>query len=576
MFTRIKKFKNKDGSTREYLFIVENKRVKGKTMQNVVANLGRLDKAIQSGRIDSLIESVSKYSARQEIINACKDIDPVSSKSYGEIKIFRKLWEKLGLEELFRKYLKQTNKETDLVEAVFGLVCNRLIAPSSKREAWYWKEEVYEPSWEKHQLHHYYRALDFLKSNKDKLEKELFDTTKDIFKCKVDVMMFDTTTVKYWGKGKDNDLLEYGYSKEKRGDLKQLVLGIIMDKAGVPLGHEVWPGNTSDKKSFKEVIDRIKYKYEIEKVILVCDRGMISKEIIDYLEEEKYEYILGVRMRQLSRVRRNILLSDKLFQKVSKNISVKELKEWELYEQSCREHERELEASGKEIRRRLSEDEIKEYKGSKKGSRRWVVYLNEKVASEDREKREYFKKIIENKIEYRTAKEWMVKNGYKKYVKIKEMDIELDKERLDEEWIYDGKWALISNSKLNAMDLVHTYKDLNQIERHFRALKSEIEVGPIYHWTESRIRAHIFVCFLALQIKAALTKAIKSISKDLSYSEVMRDVQKIKAVTFRVKDSEMTMRTDISGKAHYGFKAVRCAIPPKLLNHSKSVVPTSA
>jgi transposase len=549
MFTRIKKFKNKDGSIREYLFIVENKWVNGKAKQNVIANLGRLDKAM-TGRVDSLMESVSKYASRQNLINACKDIEPLNSKTYGELIIFRKIWHRLGLDKLFKKYLKESNKEIDLTEAIFALVSNRLIAPSSKREACYWKEEVYEPKWDNYQLHHFYRALDFIQKNKEKMEKELFDTTKDIFKCKVDVMMFDTTTVKYWGKGKDNDLLDYGYSKEKRGDLKQLVLGIIMDKDGVPLGHEVWPGNTSDKKSFKKVIDKIKYKYSIEKVILVCDRGMISEKIIEYLEAEKYEYILGVRMRQLSKDRRNILLSEKLFKRVSKNISVKELKEWELYEQSRREAERQREASGKEVRHRLNSEELKEYKKSKKGRRRWVVYLNEKVASQDREKREYFKKIIENKIEFRTAKEWIVKNGYKKYVTIKEMSIELDRDKLQEEWLYDGKWALISNSKLDSMELVYTYKDLNQIERHFRSLKSDIEVGPIFHWTESRIRAHIFVCFLALQIKVALTKAIKSISKDLSYSEVMRDVRKIKAVTFRVKDLDLTMRTDLSGKAH--------------------------
>ncbi len=567
MFARVKRFKNKDGSIREYLFIVENKWVNGKVRQRTVANLGRLDKVLEGDRIDKLIESISKYAKRQQIIDACKDIDALFSKEYGPVVIFRKIWQRLGLDKIFSKYLSETGREVDLAEAIFALVCNRLMAPSSKRGAHRWKEEVYEPLWDRYQLHHFYRALDFLQDNKERLEKEIFDRSRDIFNSKVDIVMFDTTTISFWGDSDRNSLAEYGYAKNKRFDLKQVVIGLIMDRDGVPLGHEVWPGNTSDKKAFKEVIDKIKEKFSVGRVILVCDRGMVSEEIIRYLEENGYEYVLGVKMRTLSKTRKEILLSDEGFERLSQNIYIKEVKEAEVY----RQEQIRLKKGKKD------KEEIKAYQESPRGKRRWIVYLNKQVEREDQAKRQYFREIIEKKIETSSAKEWIVKNGYKKYVVIKDMEIELNRERLEEDELYDGKWVLISNSALPAKDLVFSYKGLSQIERHFRDLKSELEIGPIYHYIERRIRAHVFVCFLALQIKVYLTKKLKEIDEGLSYSEVIRAVEKIKAVKFRVKEKEIIMRTDLPEGAHHAFRAVGCAIPPKILQtREANLVPTSA
>lgn len=581
MFIRTKKFKNKDGSIREYLFIVENHWVKGKIKQKTIANLGRIDNldskdySSLSEKVDSLIESVSRYSTKQELINICNDVTPLSSKTYGEITVFRKVWEELQLNEVFLKYFKKTKKEIDLVEAIFCLVCNRLIAPSSKREANKWKDEVFEPEWNKLGLHHLYRAMDFLEENKEIVEKDIFDKTRDLFKSKVDVMMFDTTNLSYWGDS-ENDLLKYGHSKNKRFDLRQLVIGIIMNKDGVPLGHEVWPGNKSDIPAFKEITEKIKKRYEIDKIILVCDRGMVSESNIQYLEENNYEYILGIKMRSLNGRRKKILFNNDNFESMGKNFSGKEMTEAELWEKEQALMSEERLKEGKETIL-IDEKRLNELKESKIGQRRWVVCLNKEVAIEDKEKREFFRKILESKVLYNTAKDWMVKNGYRKYLNIKDMRIEIDYDKLEQEKIYDGKWALITNTILPKMDLILTYKDLFQIERLFRDLKTELEIGPIYHYMERRIRAHIFVCFLALQIKIALTKSLKEISGDLSYSEVMRDLSKIKAVTFRVKEKEVIMRTDIEGKAHFAFKASNCAIPPKIISYpSKNIVPTSA
>ena len=226
MFTRIMKQKNKDGSVREYLYIVENARINGKTQQKVVANLGRVDQDFKQERIDSLIDSLSKYGKKAELVKLGRDMNTKTSKTYGEVVIFRRLWQELKLDKFLREYFKQTNKEVDFVEAIFAMVCNRLIEPGSKRETSIWIEDVHEPKWEQLELHHFYRAMDFLAENKEGLEQDLFIAVRDLFNCSVNVVMFDTTSVSYWGEGK-TDLLQYGIAKNKRNDLKQLVESLI-------------------------------------------------------------------------------------------------------------------------------------------------------------------------------------------------------------------------------------------------------------------------------------------------------------------------------------------------------------
>lgn len=578
-----KKQKNKDGTTREYLSLVEYiwDKEKGYSKQKHIAYLGRVDELAKENTLDNLVENLCKYTKQKKIIDVFNDIDAESSKTYGEIQVFKKLWKDLGLKDILNKYFAQTNNSIDFVETVFAMVCNRLVDPCSKRGTNEWIKEIYEPNWEDFELHHFYKALDYLIEQKENVEVEMFNKIKKAFDCKVQVVMFDTTNISYWGEGeRAGEFLARGHAKNKRFDLKQITVGLIMDQNGVPLGHEVWKGNMSDKPAFKEVIEKVKTKYEIEKVILVADRGMISEDNIKYLEESKYEYILAVKMRQLSEIRQKLLLDNEGFLSINSSLKAKQIREYDLWEQeTVKKNENaklhnssidEEKAKGNEVKKhkvkviKLTDEQKQAYKSSDKGKRRWIVCLNPAVANIDKIKREYFQKIIENKVEFSTAKEWIVKNGYKKYVVIKDLKIELNHEKLREDELFDGKWTLITNADLPVNELINSYKDLAAIERHFRDLKSELEIGPVYHHTERRIRAHIFVCFLALQLKVALAKKLKPLI-EMGYSETMRHLSQIKAVKYRTKGVESTIRTDMSEEAKIVFKAIGANIPPKII-----------
>ena len=151
------------------------------------------------------------------------------------------------------------------------------------------------------------------------------------------------------------------------------------------------------------------------------------------------------------------------------------------------------------------------------------------------------------------------------------MTIKADKPKLNEdkilaEELFDGMFALTTNNKdLSPQEVVEAYKDLQKVERAFRCLKTELQIGPIYHHTEPRIRAHIMVAFLALVLRITLEKKLNQVHSDLSFSKVLTDIRKIKAVKFKVKDRDYVMRTEIQGDAYHAFKALNLKPPLRIL-----------
>jgi len=400
--------------------------------------------------------------------------------------------------------------------------------------------------WDDIKLHELYRALDWLMDNKEKIEYQMFNNIRDVFNQNTDLMLFDTTSVSYWGEGENApELLKRGYSKEKRNDLKQLIVALLMTEGGIPVGHETYPGNQVDVTSFPKIIAKVKDKFNLKRVVWVCDRGMISQSNIELLDSINHEYIIGIKMRMLNAAQKEILLATKYkdFTKIHDNLYVKQVIV-----------DIEVEDSKEESKK----EEKKTEKKTKTISRRYVVCYNPQQAKIDAINRERFKEIIAKKVLEKTDKSWIIKNGYKKYIKLKEDIIEdIDYDKLEKEKIYDGKWVLLTNTKLEYTEIAKYYKSLWQIENAFKELKSSLDVKPMYHWTEKRIRGHIFICFLALALELGLkNKLIK-----VSYDEAMEDLKKLQVSLLKVKGIDKLKRTKLVGTAPSVFEQLKLAIP---------------
>lgn len=529
MYIRIKRVKTSQGKIKEYLLVVEGRRINGKVRQKTIANLGRLDVIKDTNMADLLVERLLLYTKQNKLMDIAKTSCDYS-KEYGILLILRRLWQDIGLDSLFKTYLKKYKYKVNLSECILGLVMARLIKPLSEHSTADWINDVYEPKWHNLKLQHFYRALDFLSIHKPDLEKDLFFKTTDLFNQQLDLIMFDTTSLRYWGEGEYADILARGYSKEKRGDLKQLIVGILMTKDGIPVGCEIFPGNTSDLKSFIAVVEKLKVRYSIGKLIWVADRGMVSSDNLNKLNELKQEYILGVKMRQFNKGKRSRLLSLDKMMPVRDDLYVKEIR---------------LEGQG-----------------------RYIVCYNPKEAELEFKKRQFFKQHLRKKLNTSTTKEWIIKNGYKKYVDF-EGEITLNEKRLWEENQYDGKWVLLTNTDLPSKEIALYYKGLWQIEASFRDLKQDLETSPIYHYKPRRIIAHIFVCFLSLLLKITLKKKIRQIDSQISYQEVFKAVRQIKAVKLTSGRQEIIFRTELPPKAHLAFKATGVAPPPRIISYQE-------
>lgn len=203
------------------------------------------------------------------------------------------------------------------------MVLNRIIVPLSKRGVEHWINEIYRPSFSQLGLNHFYKALDFLAENKEDIELELFERTKTLFDLQVDMIFWDTTSTYFEGKGPDK-LGEYGYSKDHRPDRLQVMIGVVMTRVGIPIAHEVFPGNTSDVDTFSQIVADMRKRFNLKRVIFVGDRGMVSKKILDELDKNHIEYIVGMRMRKVKDVS-NVLNTGGRYKVVKENLKVKEV-----------------------------------------------------------------------------------------------------------------------------------------------------------------------------------------------------------------------------------------------------------
>lgn len=522
MYVRTKTFKNKDGSTRTYLYIVRGRRVNGKVRQEIVANLGRLEQLQENG-LDQLIEGLAKFSKKQWIQAQARELEAKWAKELGPVLVFRRLWEELDLARILKKLLAGTQMTTNVEEAVFAMVLNRLCNPQSKRGVMRWLESVYRPEFEQLELHHFYRSLDFLAEYKDQIEVQLFDRVRNLFNVELDLVFWDTTSTYFEGEGPEG-LAEYGFSKDNRPDRLQILVGILMTRDGIPVAHQIFPGNTADVDTFRVALADLKTRFKIRRVILVGDRGMVSRKVLREIEVSGMQYIVGVRMRKIKTMAK-VLSRAGRYSDVKDNLKVKEVV----------------------------------YEGT-----RYIICYNPEEAERDQKAREAMVTRLEEKLKSEGFKSLVGNRGYRRYLKVSGAKVSINQKALLEEARFDGKYVLQTNTELATDEVALAYKGLWQVERAFRELKSGLDLRPIYHWTEARVRGHIMVCFLAFVLETALRKKLKEAGTEEAYPHILHDLQQLKAVQITIDGETYLIRTELLGKAFDAFKAVGLRPPARV------------
>ena len=309
MFVRVKKI-----GAYEYLYLVENAREGGRHVQRVIKALGRRDEVEASGLIDGLIASAARHSRRSIVLSSFYrgDLPELHRLSIGPDLVFGRLWAETGCRDVLKSLVAERRFSFDVERAVYLAVLHRLMISGSDRHADDWCSRVRVPGAEGLDLDHAYKAMAWLgavdtagRSTAETVEEALYRQRQPLFGA-VSIAFFDTTSLWFEGAGGES-LGQRGHSKDYRGHLKQVVLGIVLDDADRPIASFLMPGNTADVTLLLPVVKRLRERFGIQEACIVADRGMISADTMAVLEAEKIQYILGVRERTSREVRTEII-----------------------------------------------------------------------------------------------------------------------------------------------------------------------------------------------------------------------------------------------------------------------------
>jgi hypothetical protein len=500
MYLRTIQRHNKDGSTVRYVQLAHNHRKGTNTQAEVLLHLGREDRLDMAG-LRRLVGSISRY------LDGAGALPPAgpeaalaveSSRTLGTVWLLEGLWQRLGVADALRGVLGRRRFTTAVERVLFALVANRAIDPMSKLSAAEWAScDAAIPGLAGMDDDQAYRAMDLLVAadTQARVQEAVFFAAAHLLNLEVDLLLFDTTWTFFERDGEDEDGVgRFGHSKDHRPDLPQIVIGLAVTREGIPVRCWCWPGNTNDLTVIGEVKDDLR-GWRLGRVITVVDRGFASDDNLAYLTRAGGHWIAGERLRDGTTDVAQVLARQGRYQTVGDNLRVKEV--------------------------RL---------GSGDAARRFVLCHNPTQADRDRVQREQQLAVVTAELERiaglrakAATKAARVGLGRNRRRRPPEDHLKaecalrdhpalgrwlgqtpggrlvIDRAKVKAEARLDGKFLLsTSDPDLSAEDVALGYKNLLEAERCFRDLKTTLELRPIYHHLERRIRAHVLLCWLAL------------------------------------------------------------------------------
>jgi transposase len=549
MFLRTVRAKS-GGKTHEYLRLVETYRHHGKVKQRVIQTLGRKEQL--APHLDSLIQLLSLKGPHRRA--GPTELKTGAALSWGPVLVLRHLWEQIGLSSIVRRCCQSRNGR-ELADRVFVLVCSRLCAPSSEHALAWWLEESfvsdsrgrrYVPVWKRtgrvqvdfRQLNRWYRTLDLLLPGKEKIEQEIYLRLRDLFSVKVDVVFYDVTSTYFEGLG-PAPLAQHGYSRDGRPRNPQIQVGVVM-ASGWPIAHHIFDGKIKDHQTVKKVVSDLRERFEVGKVVFVGDRGMVTRQTMAWLKKEGIPYIVGLRRRRNPRV-------DALLRATASMEPIRD-GDLEVFE---------LESEGAERVVVVKSPERLEYE---RGMRRKVMRrlwpqlraLEERVRAgkltEPAKIGAAAQRIVSQSHGERYFSWALTEEGV--------FEAGIDRKKLRIEKRLEGTYVIATDQRgLSAQEIIQAYKDLAEVERVFRESKDFLQMRPIHHRKESRVRAHLFVVALSFLLYRALERSLKKAGVHLGARQALRALETIRLVEVEVDGETRWLVTRPSHHASAVLKA---------------------
>jgi len=505
----------------EYIQIVSSYRDHGQVKHKVLFNLGRKDELAANPGIHRVIQRLAQItetplerSENNAAIGLCEGDEGAEVRNWGYL-VYLKLWQQLGLPTLLEGMQGRHNRmQIPLNQAAFIMAVQRVLAPCSKRGTFAHQEEyLYLPQVG---LHRMYRALDVLAKSKEEIEQHLFERNRSLFNMQIDVVFYDVTTF-YFESVEDDELKNFGFSKDNKVNQVQVVMGLLIDQEGRPIGYELFSGNTFDAKTLQTMLDSLERRFGIKRVILVADRGFNSKANLKALKDRGYGYIVASRLRSMGEAVKTQVFSP------------------EGYETPRADEDASFRYKVLDYQNRV-----------KAGDGQWhqlpekiIVTYSGRRAKKDRHDRmqlvEKANRLMGSPSSIRASN----RGGGKKYLRTDSAKEcwHLDEQAIQDDERWDGYYGIqTSELELSVQEILDAYHALWRIEECFRVMKTTMETRPIFHWTPERIRGHFVTCFLAFQIERALELRLRKNGSSLSPNEIRSAILSMRCAECKLGD----------------------------------------
>ncbi len=552
MYLRTTQRQRKDGSPVRYVQLAHNRRVDGVTQAEVLLKLGREDQLDLDG-LRRLAASISRFTdgdaGGQPLPGAPGEFEITESRPLGGVWLLDGLWKQLGVDRALAGVLGSRKFSTDVERILFALVANRALDPLSKLAASEWvREDVPIPGLEGMDEDQCYRAMDLLveADSAAKVQEAVFFACADLLNLEVDLLFFDTTST-YWEREQpetgDGAFRVYGHSKDHRPDLPQIVIGLAVTREGIPVRVWCWPGNTNDMSVVKDVKDDLR-GWRLGRVVTVVDRGFSSAENLRYLTRAGGHWIAGERMRDGSADTAAALARQGRYQTVRDNLRVKEVRV-----------------------------------GDGDAAKRFIICHNPTEADRQKTTREQTIRRLQAELERIATQRSKAKNvktaeahnraecalrdhpALGRYLRQTPTGrLKIDRVKIAAEAKLDGKYLLsTSDPDLSAEDVALGYKNLLEAERGFRDLKATIELRPVFHRLEHRIRAHVLIAWLSL-----LLIRVAERQTNLTWRRIALELERLHQVTLTGPAGTVQQTTTLTGPQAEIYTATGVKPPPRV------------
>jgi transposase len=508
--------------SRRYVQLVEAYRDdNGRPKQRTIATLGRLDQI--GPELQSVIAGL--YRLTGKAMPEATDIAFESARAFGDVWTLTQLWQQLGFEKL-RRVFGRTRRQIDVEALLRLMVFNRLCDPDSKLGVLRWLQTISLPaiSLEEVEHHHLLRAMDALIEHQEAVEETVSALLRPLVDQELAVVFYDITTIRAEGLSQQaGDIRQFGMAKE--GVIaRQVMLGVVQTAEGIPLYHEVFDGNTAEVTTLKPTIEKIIQRFPIQRVIAVADRGLLSIDNLTELQALRLpngrplEFILAVPGRRYS----DFLELLEPFQQAHCNAASQEVcdeLEWNALRLIIAHNPETAAEQGIQRDHTITELE--------RQAAEWTAKLD----GQDEGKKKRGRKLSDGGARarfYHEVCEAHLTRIIRVDLKSELFTYDIDQKALQHARLMDGKLLLVTNVEdLTPEQVIGRYKSLADIERGFRVLKSEIEIGPVYHRLPGRIRAHAMICFLALVLYRVMRMHLHAGEKHTSPERALAKLRRI-------------------------------------------------